>query len=79
MHTQVSKWGHSLAVRIPKAFAHQARLMEGQPVEITIEGGQIVLTPVSNEYSLQELLAGITKHNIHPEFDMGKPAGRELW
>ena len=29
--------------------------------------------------SLEELLKGITKKNIHPETDRGKPVGKEIW
>jgi antitoxin component of MazEF toxin-antitoxin module len=31
------------------------------------------------KYTLDELLAQITEDNIHPEFDMGKPVGKEVW
>lgn len=79
MHTQISKWGHSLAVRIPKAFAQQARLMEGQEIEMTVTGSQILLTPVRSEYSLQALLDGITAKNLHRETNTGRPVGQEQW
>jgi hypothetical protein len=31
------------------------------------------------KYSLEELLAGMTDDNRHPEFDWGKPVGKEVW
>ncbi|HEV2231783.1 MAG TPA: AbrB/MazE/SpoVT family DNA-binding domain-containing protein, partial [Terriglobia bacterium] len=34
MRAALSKWGNSLAVRIPKSLADSAQLREGEPVEI---------------------------------------------
>ncbi|MFN8987249.1 MAG: AbrB/MazE/SpoVT family DNA-binding domain-containing protein, partial [Burkholderiales bacterium] len=34
----ISKWGSSLAVRLPAAFAKQMRFGEGSKVEIAIDG-----------------------------------------
>ena len=31
------------------------------------------------KYDLDELLAGITEDNIHPEVDYGPPVGKEFW
>jgi len=42
--TTISKWGNSLAVRIPLALARQANLNEGDCVALTLErDGSIVL------------------------------------
>jgi hypothetical protein len=30
-------------------------------------------------YTLEELLAGVTQENLHPEIDTGSPVGREVW
>jgi antitoxin MazE len=30
-------------------------------------------------YTLEELLAGITDENRHPEWDTGPPVGKEIW
>ena len=38
----------------------------------------LVSAKMKPEYSLSELLKGVTKHNIHPEIDMGGPVGREV-
>ena len=35
---QVSKWGNSLAVRLPKAVVKALKLREGDRIEITIAG-----------------------------------------
>ncbi len=37
---QVSKWGNSLAVRLPKTVVEALKLKEGDDVEITIAGSR---------------------------------------
>jgi antitoxin MazE len=37
---QVSKWGNSLAIRIPASVVEALRLKEGDNVEITIKGSR---------------------------------------
>ena len=80
MLTKVQKWGNSLALRIPKAFALDAQLQNDFFVEITIVEGQIIITPVAApSWTLEELLAGINKKNIHHEVDTGVAMGNEAW
>jgi antitoxin MazE len=68
MHTKVQKWGNSLALRIPKAFAVDARLENDSLVEISISEGLIIVKPVlTPEWTLEELLAGVNNENIHGE------------
>jgi antitoxin MazE len=35
---QVSKWGNSLAVRLPRALVEALKLKEGDDIEITVAG-----------------------------------------
>jgi antitoxin MazE len=80
MLTKVQKWGNSLALRIPKAFAVDAKLENDSVVEISIVKGKIIITPVSAPgWTLDELLAGITKDNLHSEVDTGYAVGIEIW
>ena len=80
MLTKVQKWGNSLALRIPKAFAQDAQLENDSLVEISLVEGQIIVTPVeAPSWTLEELLAGITKKNIHHEVDTGPSVGNEVW
>jgi antitoxin MazE len=46
-------------------------------VEIAVEGGRIVLTPVARDYGLAELAERITPENRHGETDWGDPVGHE--
>lgn len=78
--TQVSRWGNSLAVRIPHDIVKEARLSEGDRLSLELSGdGSIVLRSSRRKYSLQRLVSGITSRNRHGETDWGKPAGRESW
>ena len=79
MTTRVARWGHSLAVRIPKAFAQDVQLTEGAEVEISVSDGQLVLTPMGRAYDLRRLVQEITPENRHGETDWGSPVGREIW
>lgn len=80
MQSRIQKWGNSLAVRIPKAFAKEVNVAYGTSVDISVEDGKIVIEPLKEaEYTLEDLLKGITKHNLHTEVDTGKAVGREVW
>ncbi len=80
MLTKVQKWGNSLAVRIPRAFALDAQLEDDSFVEISVVEGQIIIMPVVVPgWTLEELLAGINKNNLHHEIDTGFAMGNEVW
>lgn len=80
MRTKVRKWGNSLGVRIPKAFAEEAVLGEGSAVDVSVSEGRIVVTPVAaRRYTLDTLLAGVTRENRHAEITTGRPRGQEVW
>jgi len=77
---QVQKWGNSLALRIPKPFARDARVEAGTIVELSVSEGKLIAVPVGRgRPSLAELLAAVSEANIHQEFDTGEPLGREAW
>lgn len=76
----ISKWGNSLAVRIPLAIAKQAGLGEGDAVALALErDGGIILRPARRRYELSDLVARITSRNRHRETDWGRPQGEESW
>lgn len=78
--TQISKWGNSLAVRIPTAIAKEAELSEGDPLSVRVaEDGSIVIRPARRRYKLEDLLEGMKPSQRHPETDWGPPRGREVW
>lgn len=79
MRTQVAKWGNSLGVRIPKAYAEEVGLFEGATVEVKRSGRKLVVMPTQPEYELSELVSAITPKNRHQETNWGKPVGKETW
>lgn len=76
---RVTRWGNSLAVRIPRAVAEQVRLEEGAEVEMAVEDGRIVVRPRPPRYHLDQLVEGITSENRHDETDWGEVQGEEVW
>jgi len=80
MITKVQKWGNSLALRIPKAFADSVGLGNGTQVELIMEDEKLVIvrSPVPHP-DLADLLGRVTSENVHEEIDFGDPVGREAW
>lgn len=80
MKVQIQRWGNSLALRIPKSFAVESKIEQGSVVEVSLDRGKIVVEPVADaDYTLEELLAGVSKRNLHAEVDTGGATGKEIW
>ena len=80
MRTRIQKWGNSLALRIPKAFAQEAGFARDVPIEMSLEEGKLVVaTVIESPITLERLLEQITEDNIHHEVDMGLAIGEEIW
>ena len=80
MHVQIQKWGNSLAIRIPKSFAKQIKVDQGSFVDLSTVEGKLIAKPLDKkEYSLEQLLAGVTEQNLHTEIDTGSAIGKEVW
>jgi antitoxin MazE len=80
MKTRVQKWGNSLALRIPKAFAEEAGLRANGAVDLTLVAGALVVRPLAPQpLTLEELLRGVTKENIPVEWGTGPATGKEVW
>jgi antitoxin MazE len=80
MQTKIQKWGNSLALRIPKSFALNVNLKQNELVNMSIDKGKIIISPIAQkEYSLEELLKDVSENNLHGEIDTGAPAGKEIW
>ena len=79
MRTRIQKWGNSLALRIPRAFAEEVQIEENTTVEVSVRGGKLTVVPVEPELTLQSLVDGITDENRHDEIDTGQAVGHEIW
>ena len=80
MKTRVQKWGNSLALRIPKSFATEIGLQRETAIEISLADGKLVITPVAKpKLTLKQLLAKVSKENLHHEINTGHAVGNETW
>lgn len=79
MLVRIQKWGNSLGLRIPAAFAREVGLEQGSEVDLALDQGRLVLTPRHRCASLEEMVGGITEENLHGEIPTGPPTGREAW
>lgn len=80
MIASVVKWGNSLALRIPSAFAREISVAEGVSVDISVVDGALLVRPVddSHVYDLDALLSGITGENRHGEIHATHSVGNEF-
>jgi antitoxin MazE len=46
MKSQISRWGNSLGLRIPKYIVEELALSANDEVDCRMEHGQLVVTPV---------------------------------
>jgi antitoxin MazE len=76
MRAAVSKWGNSLAVRIPKEAAEAAGFQEGAALDLTIEDGAVTLR--RKRYDIKELVAAMKGPPPPMEFE-DEPRGSEVW
>lgn len=78
----LKRWGNSLAVRIPASIAQEARLTEGQAIDVHVVDGKVQIarcTAVkrfSRERYVQQLRAG--ELEPHEAIDFGLPQGSEF-
>ena len=77
MRAQVSRWGNSLAIRLPRAAARSLGVQAGEPVELLIKGDRLEIRAARPRYRLAELLDQISPHHQPESFDVA-PVGEEL-
>jgi len=79
MQAHVLKWGNSLAVRIPKPVAEDARFAAGDTLEIAVGAdGVVQLHRVDAMPTLAQMVAQITPGNRYEEVPIGAEVGREI-
>lgn len=80
MNTFVQKWGNSLALRLPKALALEARISQGSLVDLRLDGRTLCIEVVASPpATLDALLSGVTEENIHSAVDTSDGVGLEVW
>lgn len=80
MRIKVQKWGNSLGLRIPKPLAVEAGIERGAELEVRVEDGRVVASPVLRVPTLEELVAAITPENLHHDVEWleDPPVGQEM-
>jgi len=82
MKGKVSKWGNSLAVRIPMQVAEKLAMYNGEDIEIDSINGSIMITParrpIIGRYKLEELLENMDPATFPDEDFDDPPVGREI-
>lgn len=84
MKSTVSKWGNSLAIRIPKKIMDEYHVKAGDKVNYDIEGNRMIIEFAEEDikdeaYDLDDLFKDFHGTYDQKEIDWGKPEGREVW
>lgn len=48
MHTSLRKMGNSVGMIVPKAILKELGASAGMPMDVRIEGGAVIATPIAN-------------------------------
>lgn len=76
----IKQWGNSLGVRLPASVAREAHLHVDQRVLVSVEGGQVVITPVTNApLTLEQRLARFDPARHGGEVMASQAIGAERW
>lgn len=75
INSTIKKWGNSLAVRIPRAYADELGFDENANVSLEISDDRLI---IRRDETLDDMLAQINDENKHTLADFGEPRGREM-
>ena len=72
VHTEIKKWGNSLALRVSGPMATVPNFSAGDPVTVDVSERGLVVKPVNRRgesliYTESELLAGLTPETAHAD------------
>ena len=73
--------GGSVSVTLPRQFLRALGLGAGARVDVTMEGGRLVLSPSRPRYSLDELVKGMKPGDMPTAegWDDASARGKEVW
>ena len=76
----LKQWGNSLGVRLPAAIARSARLRADQRVRLSVEGGNVVISPLGGtQPTLTDRLAAYDRNRHGGEAMATGRVGAEKW
>lgn len=79
MNGKISTWGNSLALRIPRDYAQTLGLTSETVVTLELSHEGLMIRPVRQRPSLDDLLRGVTPELVGGEEEWGAAQGREEW
>ena len=78
MTAVLSRWGNSLAVRIPADMIEKSNIREGDKMDIRVSRhGRIILETRKKEIDFAVLYEQITPENRYGEIGVGSEMGKE--
>jgi antitoxin MazE len=77
MQVQLTRWGNSLGLRIPKALKDRFGLVEGEKVLLAVEDDHIIISLPRARTTITDLVADLTHDDLAQAFDWGPDRGRE--
>lgn len=76
----IKQWGNNLGVRLPAAVARAAQLRVHQRVRVSVEAGQVLITPVAEAaLTLEQRLALFDPARHGGEALASRRIGAERW
>lgn len=78
MYTTIQKWGNSQGVRLPKVILEMVNLSENDTVELKVEDGKLIISPVKKHKTLKERIAEYEGDYSPHEWDTGPSVGKEV-
>ncbi len=76
----IKHWGNNLGVRLPAAVAKAARLHADQRVQVSVEDGRVIITPLDEgPLTLEQRLARFDPARHGGEVMAAAPVGAERW
>lgn len=76
----IKQWGNNLGVRLPVAVAREAHLHVDQRVRVAVEGGRVIITPVTDvPLTLAQRLARFDPARHGGEVMASQAMGAERW
>ncbi len=76
----IKQWGNSLGIRLPASVAREAHLRIDQRVRISVEGEQVVITPVIDApLTLEQRVARFDPARHGGEVMTSQAIGAERW
>ena len=79
---QISRWGNSAAIRLPKAMLDELGLKQGETVELTVQDGKGVIEPARpKKITLEWIISEMDRlgpENEPETVDWGPDVGTEI-